>query len=121
MAVCKLCKLDRELRDSHYLPAAVYAQLRAEGERNPNPVIVSKRSSVATSKQITDRVLCGECELIFSAKGETWVLGNMARADGFKLRDLLLTKGPVQSNDTFAVYSAAAVPAIDMDALVYFA
>jgi hypothetical protein len=121
MHLCKLCKEDRELRESHYIPAAVYAQLRADGEQNPNPVLVSRRSSVATSKQITDRVLCGECELAFSAKGETWVLGNMARPEGFTLRDLILTKGPLEANETFAVYSAAAVPAVNIDALVYFA
>jgi hypothetical protein len=68
MALCKLCKQDRELRESHYLPAVVFAQLRTEGEQNPNPVLISRRSSVTTSKQITDKVLCGDCEELFCAK-----------------------------------------------------
>jgi ABC-type multidrug transport system ATPase subunit len=32
-----------------------------------------------------------------------------------------ISKGPLQASETFAVYSGAAVPAIDMDALIYFA
>lgn len=121
MPLCKLCKEDRELRESHFLPAAVYAQLRAGPEQNPNPVLVSSRNSVATSKQITDRVLCGKCEQRFSDEGEAWVLGNMARQKGFKLQEAISATNPIQANDTFAVYSAAAVPTINMDALVYFA
>jgi hypothetical protein len=109
------------LRESHFLPAAVYAQLRAGSEQNPNPVLVSSRISVATSKQITDRVLCGECEQRFSDGGEECVLGNMARQEGFKLQEAISATNPIQANDTFAVYSAAAVPTINMDALVYFA
>jgi hypothetical protein len=119
--LCKLCKEDRELRESHFLPAAVYAQLRAGPEQNPNPVVVSSRTSVPTSKQIKDRVLCGECEQLFSTKGEAWVLNNMARKDGFKLQDALIASSPIPVNATFAVYSSAAVPTINMDALVYFA
>jgi len=121
MPLCNLCKLDRPLRESHFLPAAVYAQLRSDTEQNPNPVLVSSRNSVATSEQITDRVLCGECEQRFSNEGEAWVLGNMARHEGFKLQELISATNPIQANDTSAVYSSAAVPAINMDALVYFA
>jgi hypothetical protein len=36
MPLCKLCKKDRDLRESHFLPAAVYAQLR-DGDQQPEP------------------------------------------------------------------------------------
>ncbi len=73
MPLCKLCKQDRELRESHFLPAAVYAQLRGNTQQDPNPVLIIRRVSLTTSKQITDRVLCAECEQRFSKSGEAWV------------------------------------------------
>ena len=79
MPLCKLCKQDRELRDSHFLPAAVYAQLRNPADQNPNPVLITKKLSLTTSKQMKDYVLCAECEERLSKFGETWVLANMAR------------------------------------------
>jgi hypothetical protein len=121
MALCKLCRLDRELRESHFLPAAVYAQLRNNAEQNANPVLITSRVSLTTSKQITDRVLCGECEERFSKLGESWVLANMARPDGFLIQEALLATNPLDANESFAYYSSAAIPTINMEALVYFA
>ena len=120
MPICKLCQQDRELRDSHFLPAAIYAQLRAAGQQNPNPVLMTNRVAVATSRQITDRVLCGDCEQRFSRLGEAWVLANMYRPDGFRLQDAVAALQPVQSNNDFAYYSTAGVAGINMDALIYF-
>jgi hypothetical protein len=121
MTICKLCKRERELKDSHFLPAAVYAQLKVDGQKNSNPVLISSDISLATSKQITGRVLCGECEQLFSKNGEAWVLGNMWRQGGFPIQDAMAAGVPIQSNDKFAYYSSIAMPAINMTALVYFA
>jgi hypothetical protein len=120
MPICKLCKEERELQESHFLPAAVYAQLRGATQQNPNPVLISNRNSIATSRQITGRVLCGKCEQRFSKFGEAWVLGNMARADGFKIQDTVIASQPLGANETIAFYSSKSMPEIDMDALVYF-
>jgi hypothetical protein len=121
MSLCKLCKQDRELRSSHFLPAAVYAQLRSPADQNPNPVLITKNVSMATSKQIKDYVLCAECEERFNKFGENWVLANMARPEGFLMQDAVTAAKPIASNENFACYSGAAIPAIDMEALVYFA
>ena len=121
MPLCKLCKLDRELRESHFLPAAIYAQLRENSQQNPNPVSMTSRVSLTTSRQITGRVLCAECEERFSRLGETWVLANMARPEGFTIQEALVAAKPIAANENFAYYSSAAVAAINMDALVYFA
>lgn len=121
MPLCKLCRQERELRESHFLPAAVYAQLREDTQQDPNPVLITKNISLTTSRQITDRVLCAECEQRFSKFGEAWVLANMSRCDGFSIQDALVAAKPVECNDSFAYYSSAAIPAINMDALVYFA
>ena len=37
MPLCKLCKENRDLRESHFLPAAVYAQLRDVDEQKTEP------------------------------------------------------------------------------------
>lgn len=122
MAICKLCKQDKELRDSHYIPAAVYAELRDETDTNPNPVMMDGTISLVTSRQITGYFLCGDCEQRFSKFGETWVLGNMwKRTSGFPLQDLLSSIEPVYATDSFAQYKTNNIPEIDMDALVYFA
>jgi hypothetical protein len=121
MPLCKLCKQDRELQESHFLPAAVYAQLRDPAQQNPNPVLITSQISLSTSKQITDRVLCDECEQRFSRLGETWVLANMARPEGFPIQEALAATAPIAANESFAYYSSAAISTIKMDALVYFA
>jgi hypothetical protein len=121
MPMCKLCREDRELRESHFLPAAVYAQLRDAAQDNSNPVLVTSRISLTTSRQITDRVLCADCEQRFNTLGEAWVLANMFRPEGFAIQEALLATEPIGANDSFAYYSATDVPAINMNALVYFA
>jgi hypothetical protein len=121
MALCKLCRQERELRESHFLPAAVYAQLREASKPNPNPVLIASQVSLTTSKQITGRVLCAECEERFSRNGEAWVLGNMSRPEGFPIQDTLAAAKPIQANENFAYYSSTAMPTINMAALVYFA
>lgn len=121
MPTCKLCKQDRALQESHFLPAAVYAQLRGNSQKNPDPVLMTSRISLTTSKQITDRVLCAECEDRFSRLGETWVLANMARPEGFALQDALAAAQPVAANDNIAYYRSAAITGVNMAALVYFA
>jgi hypothetical protein len=118
---CKLCLQEAELCDSHFLPASIYAQLRDPTLKNPNPVLMTKDISLTTSLQITDHVLCNACEQRFSALGETWVLANMARPEGFAIQEELLKVRPIDSNECFAYFSSTAMPAVDMDALVYFA
>jgi hypothetical protein len=121
MPLCKLCREDRQLRESHFLPAAVYAQLRENSQQNPNPVLMTSRISLTTSRQITGRVLCAECEERFSRLGETWVLANMARLEGFPIQEALAATKPIAANENFAYYSTAGILAINMDALAYFA
>jgi hypothetical protein len=120
MPICKLCKQERELRESHFLPAAVYAQLRDDAAKNANPVVITTEIAQTTSRQIKDYVLCPECEDRFSKYGETWVMANMARREGFGLQRALLARKPMGANEHFAYYSSLGDPPIDMDALVYF-
>jgi hypothetical protein len=87
---CGLCHLRRDLRDSHFLPKAVYRMAREPGAENQDPVVVTPARAGNTSQQVKDRFLCAECEDRFSRNGEAYVLGEIARPNGdFRLRERL--------------------------------
>lgn len=119
---CALCRNVRELRDSHYLPKAFYKRLRNPGEKNPNPILVTDAGKVATSKQVTDYLLCGECEDRFNRNGEKWVIANCWQAeDNFPILSALLAAGPAWSGDAgFRVFVGRQIKGIDVDQLGYF-
>jgi hypothetical protein len=123
VGTCRLCHKNADLQVSHFLPNAVYAQLREDALKNPHPVLMTEDDSIISSKQIAEHLLCFDCEQRFSKLGESWVLGNMARVTSFPLQDMLTKAKPlgISPDQTFACYSVAATPGIDMDALIYFA
>jgi len=121
--MCRLCLKPADLQESHFLPRAVYTQLRTDALKNSNPVLMTEHDSTISQKQIKEYLLCSDCEQRFSKLGESWVLANMARIANFPLQDMLFSTKPlgVSPDRTFTCYSAAAISGIDMDALVYFA
>jgi hypothetical protein len=106
---CKLCLQQKELRRSHFLPTALYSR---------KSVIMNRKVSLITSRQIADYVLCADCELRFSKNGETWYLSQVSNPEGFPLLDRL--KVAVWIHPLLpGVYSAQAV-GIDTGKLGYF-
>src|ERR1039457_293527 len=89
VGTCKLCHKTANLQVSHFLPNADYAQLREDALKNPHPVLMTEDDSVISAKQIAEHLLCVDCEERFGKLGESWVLGNMARATSFPLQDML--------------------------------
>ena len=119
---CGLCRNVRELRDSHLLPAASYKLSRIESRSDPNPVVVSKRRSVTTSRQVSDYFLCSECEDKFSRNGERYVFHQCARRGGeFKLREILAAESPVCVDAKFKIYDVARLLGTRVDQYIYFA
>jgi hypothetical protein len=122
---CKLClKPATTLKDSHYIPKGVYKRLRDKNEKNPNPVVISKKTAVQTSRQETSHLLCSVCEQRFSKYGENWVLGHCLQEDGsFPLASILASRTPdVWSNtNPTRVYYASKISEINITALAYFA
>ena len=122
---CKLC-LQRvaSLEDSHFLSAGIYRILRDDNEKNPNPWLLTKKTAVQTSRQMSARLLCRDCEQRFSKFGENWVLAHCLRKDrGFPLASILTSRTPDISSDktTTRLYYAAKIPEINISALAYFA
>jgi hypothetical protein len=117
---CALCHEDRDLLDSHYLPAALYKNL-IRSSPGHNPVVVSKEIAIETSKQASDYLLCAECEDRFNKRGEMWVLPRSWQSDGsFPLRDLLKNAPDGHAGGGMVIHSAIGIPDIDRDKLVYF-
>ena len=106
VAPCGLCLKPSKLQDSHLLPAALYKLARdSTGGTDPNPVIVKRRKTITSSKQVSSYFLDKSCEQRFSDNGERYILAQCARRDGqFKLRKLLQAASPFLDTPTFKVY-----------------
>lgn len=121
VGICKLCLLEKELRDSHYLPKGLLRYLQEHSLRNPNPIMVTPDSVFQTSHQITDYLLCEDCEQRFNINGERWVIRQMARIDSFPIWEKLHEGTPLAANEDRVCYAGASIPGLRMDQLVYFA
>jgi hypothetical protein len=86
--ICALCTKLAKLKDSHFMPKAVYRSIsKSFPEHGQNIVLIngSKKSAAYTDKQAKKHLLCESCELKFSQNGEDKVISFMARPKGFKL------------------------------------
>lgn len=122
IGVCKLCLQQRELQDSHFIPRAVYKCLRTPKDKNPNPVVVGRRITCTTSRQMKDYVLCADCEERFNKNGETWMMRQLWNGQRFPLGDRLNVALPhytFERAETL-VFSGTAV-GIETAKLGYFA
>jgi hypothetical protein len=100
----------------------MYKILRAPNQTNPNPRFVSRDYNYSTSKQVSDYLLCEECEQRFQRLGESWMMANCYRDQGtFRIRDLLQNARPLSNNNDIHVYETAKLADFDADALIYFA
>jgi hypothetical protein len=102
------------------MPRSLYKKTRNPAAKNPNPTIITSKRIVQTSHQITDYVLCKECELLFSQKGENYVMTQVATNQNFPLLDRLRAVAPTKSAAGFDWYDETTVPGIDRDKLAYF-
>ncbi len=121
---CKLCLKKNILKKSHLLPAAIYRRLRNENEKNPNPVLISNKAAVQTSKQLWANLLCKDCEQRLNKYGEKWVLENCIQKNrSFPIASILASRTPNVSspNNPTKIYYASNIPEINISALSYFA
>jgi hypothetical protein len=64
---CALCGKEKELQGSHLIPQWAYKRIQHLGEgRQDHPIQVSNGTAIQTSKQVTKRLLCSDCEGRFS-------------------------------------------------------
>lgn len=112
------------MKDSHYIPKGIYKRLRDKNETNPNPVVISKKGVVQTSRQTKAYLLCSECEERLNKNGEYWVLAHCLQEDrSFPLATILTSRVPDISSpgNPTRIYYASNIPEINVTALAYFA
>ena len=120
--VCRLCKNERQLHDSHLLSAGFYRAVSDKTSQNPHPILLMSDGAVRTSRQIRAHALCGECEQRLNKRGEDWVLDNFWREAGdFPLRQKLTKAEPVWTRDGKALYKSSDIAGIDKSKLACFA
>src|SRR6266513_2514029 len=121
---CPLCKKDaQDLQDSHYQPAGVYRVLRDETQGNPNPLRLTDRGVLQDSIQLSDYLLCRDCEQRLSKNGENWFLANCWRRHQFRLASMLDSASPQLTfpGKQTHIYHAASIPGLNVSALAHFA
>ena len=123
IGVCKLCLQSRDLQDSHYLPKSAYKINRAPTLKNASPVVLSNDQLVQSSAQLSDYLLCSDCEQRFSKNGEAWVLRNIPRNYGeqFPIFDALNAETPILEDGGTKAYAGIHVKQLDVEKIVYFA
>jgi hypothetical protein len=103
------------------MPAGILKALRQPDIPNPDPVMVTPRIVVQTSRPVKSHLLCRDCENLFSKKGEQWVIANMARPDSFPLYETINKATPVDEDDQIAIYRGSQIQGVALNKLVFFA
>jgi hypothetical protein len=119
--VCKLCLRKEELRDSHFIPRAMYKYLRTASEKNPNPVVVGRTRAATTSKQVKDYLLCAKCEDLFNKNGENEILKWVWNSKHFPLGDRLAVAVPLSLDPSVTPSFSGTSIGVDTEKFAYFA
>lgn len=120
IGTCKLCLTERvRLVESHLMPAGFFRRLLSE-QKNPHPLLFTAKGSRSSSEQITDNVLCEQCEARFGTRGEDYALRMAATKNGFPLLKELLVNAS-RTDSEFQKSTIMDSPTVKRDHLVYFA
>jgi len=118
--ICKLCLLEKDLHDSHFIGKAVYKKLMEPSIRNPQPVVITSDSFKQSPVQLRDDVFCSDCEQIFNSGGESWMHRHIATTTSFKLLDLFGGRVPIVNEPDVTLYDAATIPGVDCAAMLEY-
>ena len=115
---CRLCRRHRTLQESHLLPASLYGIIRKD---SGPPVAIQNGIALQTSRQMSARLLCAECEQAFNRGGENWVLRNCYRGKGvFPLLELLTDEFSPGGPKLPDVHMLDQATAVEVEQLTYF-
>lgn len=118
--ICKLCLQLKDLVDGHLISAGIIKDLREPQLSNPNPLTLTKKIAVQTSKPISDYMMCRECDDSLAQRGETWTIPNLATMNSFPIRGALDHAKPLTKIGRLAAYAGRDVPGLDMESLGLF-
>ena len=116
---CPLCLEDKDVVSSHLIPQAMYDYCRAV---DSEPVIMTSKVVMQTSRQMQYPLLCRRCEDVLNRGGENWLLPLLATVDGkFPLLDIIERFEPDVPDGELRMYAASRNSAIEVDKLIHFA
>ncbi len=122
MGRCRLCRGVDYLCSSHLMPAALFRLLRSRTVTPRDPLVISARSTFQTSRQVSEHLLCVDCEDRLRRGGENWVLRHCYRGGGrFLLREQVVRSRLLDDGPVGRIYSSKSNPNIDSGALTFFA
>jgi hypothetical protein len=116
VGTCKLCLNERNLLQSHLMPAALYGDRKKEFE------ITTSAGKIKTTTQMKQRLLCRECEQRFDRGGESHVLKAIAPKSRkrFPLHDRMKVAYARDSDPSVSRFFGPDFD-LDMDKFAYFA
>ncbi len=120
MGICKLCLKRRALQRSHLLPEGVYLRLRNPKGPVIDPIVVTAKITMSTSKQVRDFLLCRRCEQRFDQNGEDYVLRQMNNRGKFKFLERLRVSPHPDFTLNEGTYSGSSI-GLETEKLAYFA
>ena len=123
IGTCALCQQQNVgLCLSHLIPKAIYRWIqRSNGTKNSNPVYVTASQATTRSFQVSEYLLCPDCEDRIRVGGEDWVLANGYRGTkSFLLHSILTAATPIATLTQATVIDARRIPAIDLEKLIHF-
>lgn len=117
--ICKLCLLEKTLCESHLMPKGLYRFCRRP---DCDPVLITTKVMMPTSRQTKHRLLCEDCEMLLNRNGEDWVLPTLATIAGaFPFYSLLQKQSPLFDEPGATAFAVSSNPEIHREALVHFA
>lgn len=124
MEQCALCREHKTLKKSHLIPKSAYRHVRdsaEEGGGSPLRVHLAEKEAFYTDKQVDKHLLCGDCEQLFSKRGEEPVSRLWATKKTFPLLERLRKSGgKILTTKKFDFYPPGIIDPAAQEALFYF-
>jgi hypothetical protein len=116
--VCPLCKEENELRDSHYIGAALYRISHKRG----GPVVGTPELFIGIDNQVHDYLLCSDCEQLFDKNGEDYVAPLVKQGEkNFPLLEMFDNKKPFGTGPHHGDAFRSSDVGVDITKLAYYA
>jgi hypothetical protein len=121
LGICKLCREEKELVNSHFIPAGAFKALHASGLEVNEPMVLTEKRIIQSSRQITSHAFCGNCEDRFNRGGEAWTLDKLATLTAFPLRDMVVASTPEIDEPDFKVFACDKIPNFQFEKIIHLA
>lgn len=115
--ICRLCLLDKDLQDSHFLGKSIYRTLSTA---DSPPIMLTNDSAEQSTEQLRDYVFCYDCEQKFNSGGEMWMHPRISTLTDFKLLDLFRGQTPLFAENGYKLYDGTKVPGLDCASLLHY-